>query len=276
VLRGCADHLRDDQILILDPGGVGGALIASKIAADHGAPAILICQTAAMPHAASLIRPGAVHLKSRKKTLPLGVFPAVRTEEALGRLKSAFPQCVGSAHVIENGLGRPGLGLHPVPMIMNATKIEQSGPYIYDAYDITPSIGRVIDAVDAERQAILRALGVRPQSFVEILNQFYGAKGANFYEAVHDVPSYRQVKSPPDLNYRYLTEDVPTQAVPAAAIGRALGLETPVLDAIIAFANAMHGVDYRRLGWNLNMLGLEGLAPAQILNFVETGRVPSN
>lgn len=276
LLTPCAGVLRDDQLMLLCPGGFAGALLISRIAAAHSAPRLLIGQAAAMPHVAHPIEGGGMRLAGKKKIVPVGVFPAARTQELLNRLADDFPQFAASPNVIENGLSTAALGLHPVPMIMNATQIEQKGPYLFDGYDITPSIARVIEAVDAERQEILRALGGRVYSFADLLIEAYGAKGSNLYEVVHNVGSYKQSLSAPDLNYRYLSEDVPTQAVPAAQLAKALGVATPLIDALVAFTNAIHGVDHWKSGWNLERLGLAGMAPAAIIEFVQTGKTSNS
>lgn len=275
LLAPCADVLRDDQAVLLCPGGLGGALLISRLAAAHAAPRLLVGQASSMPHVAHSLDGGGIRVTGKKRTLPVGVFPAARTGELLDRFAADFPQFAGSADIVENGLSTAALGLHPVPMIMNATQIEQKGPYRYDAYDITPSIARVIEAVDAERQQILRALGGKVESFAQSLIAAYDVTGSSFYEVVHNVGSYQQALSPPDLNYRYLSEDVPTQAVPAALLARALGVATPMLDAMVAFTNAMHGADYWQSGWNLEKLGLASMPPAAIIEFVRTGRRPA-
>ena len=273
ILAAAADRLRDDQIVLLCPGGLGGALLVSRIAARAGAPNLLVAQTSAMPLGGRAAGPNALRLASKKRTLPVGVFPASRTEELLARLARDFPQLVANANVIETGFAGAAMGLHPIPMIMNAARIEADGPYVYDSYEITPTIARVIDAVDAERQQILRALGAEVTSFSDILKQSYGVEGSSFYEVVHNVGGYKQVKSPPDLLYRYLSEDIPTQLVPAVALARSLGVATPMLDATVTFTNAKHGCDYWQLGWNLEKLGLDGLDAAGITSLLSRGSV---
>jgi opine dehydrogenase len=271
ILTASADRLRDDQIVLLCPGGLGGALLVSRIAAKAGARNLLVAQTSAMPLGGRAAGPNALRIASKKRTLPVGVFPASRTQELLDRLAADFPQLIANANVIESGFAGAAMGLHPIPMIMNAARIETDGPYVYDSYEITPSIARVIDAVDAERQQILRALGAEVTSFSDILKQSYGVEGSSFYEVVHNVAGYKQVKSPPDLLYRYLSEDIPTQLVPAVALARSLGVGTPMLDATVTFSNAMHGRDYWQLGWNLEKLGLEGLDAAGITALLSQG-----
>lgn len=271
ILSTSADRLRDDQIVLLCPGGLGGALLISRIAAQAGARNLLVAQTSAMPLGGRAAGQNALRIASKKRTLPVGVFPASRTQELLTRLAADFPQLIANANVIETGFAGAAMGLHPIPMIMNAARIETDGPYVYDSYEITPSIARVIDAVDAERQQILKALGAEVTSFSDILKQSYGVPGSTFYEVVHNVPGYKQVKSPPDLLYRYLSEDIPTQLVPAVALARSLGVATPMLDATVTYTNAMHGRDYWQSGWNLEKLGLGGLDAAGITTMLSQG-----
>ncbi|MCW8143067.1 NAD/NADP octopine/nopaline dehydrogenase family protein [Agrobacterium tumefaciens] len=259
LLGAFAGALRDDQIILLCPGGLGGSMLVSRLAADAGAKGILVGQTASMPIGGRSTGPYALRIVSKKGTLPLGVYPARRTQELLDRLKADFPQLSPTVNALECGLASAAPGLHPIPMIMNAARIEADGPYIYDGYEITPTVARVIEAVDAEWQSIQRAVGAKVRTFSDLLEESYGVTGQNFYEVVHSVPAYRQVKSPPDLRYRYLSEDVPTQLVPAVALGRSLGVNTPLLEATVAFANAMHGCDYSKSGWSLEKLGLSGL-----------------
>lgn len=271
ILIAAAKSLRNDQIILLCPGGLGGALLVARIAAKAGVPDLLVAQTSAMPLGGRNAGPAALRIVSKKQSLPVGVFPASRTQELLERLAADFPQLIANADVVETGFAGAAMGLHPIPMIMNAARIEADGPYVYDSYEITPSIARVIDAVDAERQQILKALGAPLTTFADILKQSYGVPGDTFYEVVHAVPGYKQVKSPPDLRYRYLSEDVPTQLVPAVALARVLSVATPMLDATVNYTNAMHGCDYWRSGWNLEKLGLDGLDAAGIAALLASG-----
>ncbi|WP_153314216.1 NAD/NADP octopine/nopaline dehydrogenase family protein [Agrobacterium tumefaciens] len=263
--------LRDDQIILLSPGGLGGSLLVSRLAADAGAKGILVAQTASMPIGGRSTSPSALRIVSKKRSLPVGVFPARRTQELLDRLKNDFPQLNPTVNALECGLATAVPGLHPIPMIMNAARIEADGPYLYDSYEITPTIARVIESVDAEWQNIQRALGAKVRTFSDILEEAYGVTGHDFYETVHNVPAYRQVKSPPDLDYRYLSEDVPTQIVPAVALARSLGVNTPLLEAIVVFANAMHGCDYWKSGWSLEKLGLAGVEMDTIATLLSIG-----
>ena len=163
------------------------------------------------------------------------------------------------------------MAVHPIPMIMNAVKIDRLGAYTYTSYDITPSVARVIEGLDTERLAILAALGIEASSFKDVLNEYYGAEGADFHETVNNVPGYRKQKAPADFQDRYITEEIPTQMVPAALIGNALGVATPILNATVGYASAINGTDYWTEGWTLGKLGLAGMGRDAILDYLRTG-----
>lgn len=263
--------LKDDHLVLLIPGGLGGPLLIHQLAAKAGIKNLLVAQTASMPILARRRGQSALSIVSKKKALPVGVFPARRTRELLERLKDDFPQLKPSMNVLECGLASAAPGLHPIPMIMNAARIEAEGPYLYDGYEITPAVARVIEALDEERQQIVRALGGTATTISQLLEESYGVKGKDFHEVVHRVRAYKQVKSPPNLDYRYLSEDVPTQIVPAVLLARKLGVDTPLLEATVAFANAMHARDYWQTGWTLEKLGLSDHPAQSILTFLLNG-----
>jgi opine dehydrogenase len=48
--------------------------------------------------------------------------------------------------------------------------------------------------------------------------------------------------------------------VPWASLGNAVGISTPVMDALIEFGGTIKGVNPWEIGRNLKKMGLEGLA----------------
>jgi opine dehydrogenase len=258
-----AAHLRRGQIVLLDPGGVGGALVWRRALLGRDLTGIPIAQSSDLTYAGSRTEPGKVLVKGKKARVLFGVFPAVETARVLGVLAGDFPEFSAAENVLEAGLSGPGMSVHPLPMMMNAVKIDRDAPLKYDAYDISPTVARVIEALDVERTAIIAALGSRPRSISEILGDYYGATGSDFNEVVGNVSAYKGSTAPRDFSARYITEEVPTQVVPAALIGHALGIATPIMDAMVNLASAIRGENYWSTGWTLDRLGLAGLdAPA--------------
>ncbi len=161
--------------------------------------------------------------------------------------------------------------VHPLPMLMNAVRIDREAPLVYDAYDITPSVARAVTALDRERMAIVGALGGDVQPIEAILTAYYGVTGRDFFDVVQKVPAYQRSSAPKDFTHRYITEEVPTQLVPACSIARVLGLQTPVMEATAVLAGAVAGEDFLRTGWTPARLGIDGLDPAALLRYLQEG-----
>ena len=106
----------------------------------------------------------------------------------------------------------------------------------------------------------------------DVLTEYYGVTGSDFYETVRSTPPYLGASAPADFSHRYISEEVPTQVVPSASIGRQLGIATPLMDATIALASAVAGSDYAVEGWTAARLGVDGLDADALRALLETGR----
>jgi opine dehydrogenase len=143
----------------------------------------------------------------------------------------------------------------------------------------TPSVVRVIEAVDAELLAIRQALGLASRARYRdllIAQGFAPDAGPALLDVLRAsklVTSYFPT-GPHGLQTRYVTEDVPYALVLASSIGREAGTATPVIDGLIAIASAMLGRDFRAEGRTLASLGLAGIGPAGLLHFGRTGMLP--
>ena len=152
---------------------------------------------------------------------------------------------------------------------MNAVRIDREQPLTYDAYDITPSVARAVAALARERMAIVGALGGAVKPIGAILEDYYGVRGKDFLQAVQAVPAYRNAAAPKDFSHRYITEEVPTQLLPAAWLGVMLGLKTPVMQATISLASACSGLDFAATGWTPERLGVAGLNPESLRHYLQ-------
>jgi opine dehydrogenase len=179
--------------------------------------------------------------------------------------------------VLETGLSNLNAIFHPEGMIMNAGWIEHTrGNFLFYREGFTAAIGRVTEAVDAERLAVARALGVPASPFIDV---FYEAglttraahDSGDISRACLESEPNKTIKSPPSLNHRYVHEDVGYGLVPIAAFGRLAGVATPTIDALVQLAGLAVGIDYRRDGLTLERLGLAGKSPSDLLRFVQEG-----
>jgi opine dehydrogenase len=97
------------------------------------------------------------------------------------------------------------------------------------------------------------------------------AEAGDYRQALLDSTPNRYIKAPPNLEHRYMTEDMPFGLLPLAEVGRLASVPTPVLDAAVTIASVASGHDFRGTGRTLDRLGLQGRAVAEVLRLIQEG-----
>lgn len=136
---------------------------------------------------------------------------------------------------------------HMANALCNFTRIERGETWFnYDG--ITPSVARLMEALDRERLEVAAAFGIRVRTLAEHYRlSFREAKGETIAEMAAAIHAARQgPPGPTSLDTRFVTEDVPFGLYPLSALGSTVGVETPLHDAGIAIFSALYGRDFRR------------------------------
>lgn len=271
----CAPHLRDGQMIVLNPGRTGGALEFHQVLRAHGVSAqVLVGEAQTFLYASRAVNPGQLRIFRIKNAVPVAAIPAYRTVQLVQTLRVAFPQFVPGDNVMKTSMDNIGAVFHPAIMMLNAGRIEQTnGNFEFYLEGVTPSVARVLEAIDRERVAVAEAMGFRCLSAREWLYVAYDAAGRNLYEAMRANPGYRGIQAPPTINHRYLNEDVPMSLVPIASLGSLFGVPTPSMQSVITMAQQATGVDYCAEGRTVERLGLEGLTLRQVRELVLQGHL---
>lgn len=275
IARAAAPHLRDGQIIILNPGRTGGALEFRKVLQDTGCTAdVVIAEASTLLFASRSNGPAEARIFRRKNSVPLAALPATETPAVLDILSEIYPQFILAPNVLHTSLDNMGAVFHPTLALLNAGWIERTqGDFQFYVDGVTASTARVLEVVDRERVTVAAALGIRTQSALEWLSSAYSAVGENIDEAMHDNPGYVGIQAPRSLRHRYIYEDVPFSLVPIAEIGRRFGVDVWAIEAMIQLACVIHGTDYRYRGRTLEKMGLVGLSVREITHLVTQGTV---
>ena len=113
---------------------------------------------------------------------------------------------------------------------------------------MTEGVGRLIEAVDQERQAIAAALGVTILSEPALgVRQGYMLE-ENYSTGYSTAPGFLGIGAQSQLDHRYLTEDVGYSLVFLTDLAARLGVPTPVMDAVITIASVVLARDFRAEG----------------------------
>jgi opine dehydrogenase len=261
IAAGMAERIETGQLVVLNPGRTGGALEFRHVLSERGCrsrPVIAEAQT--FLYASRAISRHEAKIHKIKNEVALATLPSHLTPDALRALEPAFPQFTPGGNVLATSMENIGAVFHPAMTILNAGWIEGTrGGFEYYLEGVTPAVARILEAVDAERLAVARALGVRSVSAREWLYLCYGSAGESLFEAIRATWAYRGIKAPPSICHRYIWEDVPMSLVPIASLGSLLGVPTRTIDMVIELASLLHGRDYRSEGRTVERLGLAGL-----------------
>jgi opine dehydrogenase len=262
-------YLEPGQAIVFSSGYFASLVFAKMlIEAGRATDDLLIGETTSTLYMARLLSPGRVWLRGGKSRMPFSALPASRTQELLNRIHQVYPQLQSAQNVFETSMTEPGIVVHPVSTLLNLSRIEQIGPYRYDNMDVTPAVGRVMDAVDSERKAVQQALGLRGLTVPDLFYAYFGTRGENSLESLRARPVDQGGVSPDGSSHRYLTEDVPYGLVPIASIGALFNVETPLIRGIVELASAACNIDFWEVGRNTNQMGLEGMTREEILRYV--------
>jgi opine dehydrogenase len=276
--RALAPLLDGSQPVFLNPGHTGGGLhFLHELRKTGYRGPIRTCETVSLTYVTRMEGPATVGIYSYIKQLGFGALPGKHADELFGLVQPLYPDIRKATSVIETALGNMNAVFHPPGMIMNAGWIESTnGDFLFYREGFTEAIGRVTAAVDAERVAIAKALGVPHVTFLEAfhnagLTTREARDSGNIARACRESAPNATLKSPSSLDHRYVHEDVGYGLVPMAALGRLAGVSTPTIDALVHLAGLAVGIDYARDGLTLDKLGLAGKRPADLIRFVTEG-----
>jgi opine dehydrogenase len=273
VAKKMTPYLKDGQIIILHPGRTCGAIEFSKTIRDGGCTADLtIAEAETFIYASRSDGPAQAHIFRIKEAVPLAALPAIRTQLVLDAIRPAYPQFIDGGNVLNTGMNNMGAIFHPALTLLNAGRIESTnGDYQFYIDGVTPSVARVLEALDRERVTVASALDLHARTGLEWLQMAYDTTGQDLYETIHNQPGYNGIKAPSTLNNRYIFEDVPMSLVPIASLGERFGVSVRGMESIIRLACIIHRTDYKRRGRTVDKLGIANFTVSELTRYVNEG-----
>jgi opine dehydrogenase len=276
-VRSLAPLLRDDQVILLIQGNTGGSLIVRRALDEAGWRAdVDIAEMDNYPYSCWRLGPTRIRPIVRKRWLQIATFPGNRIAAVFPRLSLLFPEAVAAPNTLYTGFTNANAMLHVANCVANAGRIESGNSYKFYAEGVTPAVGRLYEAINAERVAVAAALGASVPTLADWFDRVYGVCELTLVETCQrltynsDGP-YQATGTPKSLDHKFITEDVPTGLVPMSAVGVAAGVPTPAIDALVGVVRSMTGKDFAAEARTLERLGLSGMDGPQIRRVVEQG-----
>jgi len=261
-------HLTDGTAVLVCPGSCAGAIAFKRAAGlELDDERCVVGETHTLPYAVRVTEPGVINVFLKLTTgVYLAGLPRAGTDRLYELVKDVWPAVEKAESVFQTTLQNGNPVIHPAVTLLNAGLLERTGgDFLFYEEGVTESVGRLIQAVDEERQAIARALGVTILSDPALgMRQGYMLE-ENYSTGYSTAPGFLGIGAQSELDHRYLTEDVGYSLVFLSDLAASLGVPTPVMDAVIAIASVLLARDFRGEGKRtVSTLGLEGMSAGQL------------
>lgn len=258
--------------VLLNPGHTGGALHLRQVFAAHGVPLPPVAELSTLTYVARR-RGDLVRITGRAGRVRCGALPG--GEAAAAAAAALFDAVAARApDVLASSLANVNLVLHPPGAILSAAWAEStSGAFTFYVDAMTDGVGRVIDALDAERRAVAAVFGhdlpplAREMALIGTVPPQLACAG-DTAAAIRAGEANSSIGAPDSLAHRYYTEDFPYAVRPFQALARIAAVPTPLADALATVAAALLGPDAIGRGLDADGLGVAGLDRDGLLELV--------
>lgn len=288
-------YLEDDQFVVLNP-GYGGSLELYKILKDKvSRRSVKIGETNTLTYACRIQTPGQVRIELVCTKIRFAAMPSKFTDDMLSVFRELYPSTIKAKNVLETCLLIGNPMHHTAGTIFNAGRIEyaygqlkgnlyKTGEDFYMYREgLTPSVVRIIEALEQERLEISGALALTETTQLRKLYEHGysvtvdGEPFPSLYEAYHSKVFSGSLasKGPTSLKERYITEDVPYGLVTWSSLGEILGVKTPTMRALIHLASILNETDYWEKGRTTREFGIANMTAGQLNNYVSLGEEPA-
>jgi opine dehydrogenase len=243
----CEPYLKQGQIVIVCPSSCGGSIeFKNGAGLDLRDGDIAVAETSTLPYAVRLLEAGKIKIFNKLKGgLFLAAVPAQHTDYVLEKVRDVYPMMSAAKNILQTSLQNGNPVIHPTITLMNVALIERTkGDFEFYHEGVTPAVGRLIEAVDRERIAIGKKLGVEviPDPELGVIQGYM--KEATYDNGFITAPGFEGVKAQASLDYRYFNEDVGYGLVFLQKLGEHVGVATPIMSAVITLVSLLMNRDY--------------------------------
>ncbi len=272
VMDALAPHLRSDHTVLISSQASFGALYLSKLLStrEKPPPPIVAWGTTAITCRQQDTR--RVLVNTIRSKIDIATIPHSRSATASTISRRLF----GERFVERDGLLAIALSnLNPQNhmgiALGNMTRMER-GEVWSQGQNVTPNVGRLLEALDQERLVIADDLGLSVRTIFEHFHLSFHVPAASISEMNQEMHAVgRGGKGPATADSRYVTEDVPFGLLPTVKLGEMTGKTATLHQAGIDIFSAMYGIDFEHENDLLPALDLKSLSLAQLKQLASEG-----
>ncbi len=260
VAKAMAPYLVDGQMIVLNPGRTFGTYEFDKTLKANGCTAnFILAETDTLAFACRSTEAGKPVIYSLKSNLYAAAHDPSHTNMVVDIISKFFPIVKPAESTLHTGFSNIGMVFHPIPILMNITRVEAKEAFLFYIDGISPLVATILERIDAERLAVASAYGIQVPSAFDWLKDHYDSTGNTLYERIQNTGSYKNIYAPTDIDTRYIYEDILTGCVPMSYAGRALGIDTYIMDSVIQWASTIYHYNFYKLGRNEDLIDFSAL-----------------
>ena len=271
IMDAVAPHLTSRHTVIISSHASFGALYLSRLLRDRKVEAPIVAWGTTIV-SGRLVSPGHVRVNTVRGKVDMCTIPARAGEKGLAVCRRLF----GDRFVERDGLLAITLSnLNPQNhlgiALCNMTRMELGEDWDQGLH-VTPNVGRLLEALDAERLAIADALGVKVRTIFEHFHLSFHVPLSGVSEMNQEMSRLgRGGTGPASADSRYVTEDVPYGLVTTTALADMVDRPARLHAAGIDLFSALYGRDFRSANELLPGLRLDRLSRTQLENLSRDG-----
>lgn len=271
VFDALAPHVLPGQTVLISSHASFGALYLSRLLAGRGVEATIVAWGTTIV-TGRRTGPAEVAVNTVRAKVDFATVPQSRTEEGRATCEALF----GDRFVDRGGLMAIALSNlnpqnHMAIALCNMTRMEHGETWGQGA-NITPNVGRLMEALDAERLAIAETLGLEVRNIFQHFHLSFHVPEASVSEMNQEM--HRQGRGgtgPATADSRYATEDVPYGLVATVALGALAGQPAPIHAAGVTIFSSLYGRDFMAENELLPALGFDTMSLARLGELARDG-----
>ena len=243
VLAEVAAALRPDQPVLISGHLSFGAVFLAKLLAMRGIAAPIVAWGTTVVSgrrtAAGRVRMSSIRTEVDLATLPPGAAPPM-----LALCQSLFGNRFRErAGLLAIALSNVNPQNHLAIALCNFTRMERGEAWLQNT-NITDGVGRLMEALDAERLTIAEALGVPVRTLRQHFHLSFHTPEAPLGEMARALAAAgSDPAAPTSLDTRYVLEDAPFGLYPTVLLGLLCGRPAVLHEAGLATLSALYGRD---------------------------------
>ncbi|MFD2054324.1 NAD/NADP octopine/nopaline dehydrogenase family protein [Mesorhizobium calcicola] len=271
VMDAAVPHLIDGVPVIISSHSSFGALYLSKRLAERKVKLPIVVWGTTLLSGRQL-GPTEIHVTTIRQKLDVATLPFGAQDQGYELCTTLF----GDRFVKRDGMLAIALSnLNPQNhlgiALLNLTRMEKAEQWSQGG-NVTPAVGRFIEALDAERLAIAAHFGIAVRTVKEHFSLSFHVPMGSVSEMNQEMDRQgRGGFGPTTIESRYILEDVPFGLLPTVLLGKITRNPAILHESGVSILSASYGRDLKADNDILPALGIEGLSDVDLANLSRKG-----